>query len=220
MKKNQWSRPFDLSVFGMPCTTTRNNSWRLVIDAELGSNYALVGKLNSALSLDSGNNCINILRNIITLVYQATRHVLASKLVCEVATELLRRKLLLSEPFPYCLLCKTSLTEFWSARGFSGNTTSPQGCSNFNLQMNQPDETSQTGHGQTRLQEVSNCWDSFGPIPSTLILKHHKNITMHILFSCPFITVIAPVLLSKLIHAFSPFACFLWSAVMVQEYQH
>lgn len=174
-------RPF--CFFGMPCITTRNNSWRLVIDAELGSSYALVGKLNSALSLDSGNSGIHILRNIIPSVYQATRQVLVSKLLCEVATELLRRKLLLSEPFPCCLLCETSLTGFWSARGFSGNTTPPQGYSNFNLQMNQPDETSQIGHGQTSLQEVSNCWDSFGPIPSTLILKHHKNITMHILFS-------------------------------------
>ena len=155
----------------MSCLTARNNSWRLVIDTELGSNYTLVGKLNSALSLDSGRSCIHILRNNITSVYQATRHVLASacKLFCEVATGLLRRKLLMSKPFPYCLLCKTSLTKFWPACRFSGNATSSQGCSKFDLQMRQVRLLVQTRHGQTGLQEVSGCWDSFRPIPLTMI---------------------------------------------------
>ena len=105
---------FYLYIIGMPCLTTRNNSRRLVSDTKIRSNYALFGKLNGALSLDSGHNCIHILRNNITSVYQTTGHVLASacKLLCEVATGLLRRKLLLSKPFPRCLLCKTSLTKF------------------------------------------------------------------------------------------------------------
>ena len=89
---------------------------------------------------------IRIFRNNIISVYQAVRHLLAStcKLLCEVVTELLGRKLLLSKPFPCCLLCRTSSTEFCPACGFSRNATLSQDCSNFNLQMYQPDKISQT----------------------------------------------------------------------------
>merc|ERR1719278_708936 len=57
--------------------TTRNNSWRLVVDTNLETSGTPVHKLDRALGLDGGNGCVDILGDNIASVQEATGHVLA-----------------------------------------------------------------------------------------------------------------------------------------------
>merc|ERR1712061_806776 len=57
--------------------TTRNNSWRLVVDTNLETSGTPIHKLDRALGLDGGNCCVDILGDNITSVQEATSHILS-----------------------------------------------------------------------------------------------------------------------------------------------
>merc|ERR1712045_645891 len=56
---------------------TRNNSWRLVVNAYLEASGAPVDKLDAPLGLDGGNGSVHVLGNDVTPVEEAACHVLA-----------------------------------------------------------------------------------------------------------------------------------------------
>merc|ERR1712006_62344 len=57
--------------------TTRHDGRRLVVDAALEAGGAPVDELDGALGLDGGDSSVDILRDDITTVHEAARHVLA-----------------------------------------------------------------------------------------------------------------------------------------------
>merc|ERR1711934_1153742 len=56
---------------------TRNNSWRLVVNAYLEASGTPVDKLDAPLGLDGGNGSVHVLGNDVTPVEEAACHVLA-----------------------------------------------------------------------------------------------------------------------------------------------
>merc|ERR1719284_513305 len=57
--------------------SSRNNSWRLIVDANLESSGTPVNKLDASLGLDGGNGSIDILGHHVSSVEHAAGHVLA-----------------------------------------------------------------------------------------------------------------------------------------------
>merc|ERR1719166_657984 len=54
---------------------SRNNCWRLIVDANLEASGAPVHKLDAPLGLDGGNSSINIFRHNISSIEHAASHV-------------------------------------------------------------------------------------------------------------------------------------------------
>ncbi len=65
------------STLNLGKVSSRNNSGRLVVDADLEASRTPVHKLDGALGLDGGNSSVHILGDDITSVEEAAGHVLA-----------------------------------------------------------------------------------------------------------------------------------------------